>query len=369
MWQCKVCGKKFNKEPVYCSYCGATDDFLTVSDPKDSEDFYKEVENNFNSPVSNKTFQDYDSMIKDFMSDEYVPVSTKVKEPFEDEMKLKAEKRAREEKLNKIDQEYYESIKTVVGADGIEKEDYYESLEDMFKEPINAQDETTFNGLFKKEDTMENTFLKPKQKEKRVKNQTFQVGNSDRKKLINLPAWSLAPKKKSDDLKKDNEKSNKKLIKILAGLLGLFVFMLFFMSFLVNQIVKSGDGKTDLPSKETMEGFFTTIKGMDQNTFLTSTDDLISFVGYEGNLEEKKTQLTELHAMVTSPDFKVNGVKDITGKGSNRILVEYNLTGSKIAVDTFDQLVFRASDVGTYLLEFSDYVAQVTIAKAENENK
>lgn len=168
MWQCKICGKNFNKEPIYCSHCGATDNFLIKINPKDSDDFYKEVENNFHSPVSIKSFSDYDNMVKDFLADEYVPLSRKIKEPFEDEVKLKAEKKIREEKLKNIDHEYYESIKSYVGTEGIENEDYYKSLENFFQEPVNNRDETTFNGLFSKEDTIENTFLRSKQKEKRL---------------------------------------------------------------------------------------------------------------------------------------------------------------------------------------------------------
>lgn len=371
MWQCKICGKKFNKEPIYCSHCGATDNFLVKINPKDSDAFYKEVENSFHSPVSTKSFSDYDDMIKDFLADEYIPVSRKVKEPFEDEIRLKAEKEVREEKLKSIDHEYYESIKTYVGADGIEKEDYYKSLENLFQEPVN-KDETTFNGLFSKDNTMENTFLKPKQKEKWLDKINGKAGGviSKLNRNINFSSLGRALKKGGkggEEILVDAEKRNSKLTKVLIGLLGLFIFLAVLMGFLVNNIASSGSKSSSLPNKTAMLSFFTTVKGMDEITFLENSNTLVSFTGYEGSAEGKKVLLQELHAMVVSEDFKVKGVKDISRKGSNRVLVDFNITGNKIAVDAFSQLLFRTNDNTNYLLDFGDFVAKLTIAKKANK--
>lgn len=357
MWQCRVCGKKFNKEPIYCSHCGASEEFIVELTPEDSEDFYKGVESSFNTPVSGKSYDEYDDMIKDFLADEYTPVSKKVKKPFEDEDKMKARKKAKEEKLKTIDHEYYESIKSVVGDEGIEKEDYYKSLEDLFKDPINAQQETTFNGLFSRDDTMENTFLKPKKKEKRAERKA----DKSLEKIRNAPKGA-DPR---EDVLVDNDKKNSKLFKILLALVGVFIFFLVLIGVLINNITKT-DTDGNLPGDETFVAFFTNIKAMDEATFLSESENLISFVGYDGTVEEKNSQLSELYSMVTSEDFNVKEVKNMTSKGSNRVLVEFNITGNKIAVDTFSQLLFRVSDDNIYKLEFSDFLAKLTIAKEEN---
>lgn len=139
------------------------------------------------------------------------------------------------------------------------------------------------------------------------------------------------------------------------------------MGFMINNIVRLDYKNSTLPDKSAILSFFTTLKGMDENTFLKNSNILVSFTGYEGSASEKKVLLQELHAMVVSEDFKVKEVRDISRKGSNRVLVNFNIIGNKIAVDTFSQLLFRTSDNVNYLLDFSDFVGKLTIAKEVNK--
>lgn len=365
MWQCKECGKKFNIEPIYCDFCGATENFIEPVDKSENEAFYKGVEQGYHAKIDNKDFDDYDKLIKDFLTDEYIPISRKVKEPFEDEMLEKAKNKLREKKLKSIDNEYYESIKTVVGSDSIEKDDYYKDLEDLFKEPIQSGDQTTFNGIFKKNDTMENTFLKPKNKKSRsIPLDSEPVIKPVKKMSISMPAISFG--KKTDGSNEGSRHDDKKLMKILAGLGSVFILMIVIMVLVIGNIIGSGDESGKLPSKELMSKFFTSIKQLDEKTF-TENPTMISFIGYEGTNQEKQLMLKTLYTIVASDDFNVVGVDKVEQKGPNRIMVTFGVSGKALYKDTFDQLLFRTSDNKSFQLDFTDFVTQYTIASEKNK--
>lgn len=361
MWQCKECGKKYNAEPIYCDFCGASENFIEPVNASENESFYEGVEKSYQTNICNKNFDDYDQLIKDFLSDEYQPISRKIKEPFEDEMLEKAKKERREERLKSIDNEYYESIKTVVGTDSIEMDEYYRDLEDLFKEPIQSGDQTTFNGIFRKEDTIENTFLKPKDR----KGRSIQKANetlAKPKKKINIPVPSFNFDKKENNDFNNNPKVDKKLFKILGALCGVFVSLVILMVFVVGNIVGSGDESGKLPSKNLMIGFFSSISKLGEQDFIDNPS-MISFMEYNGTNTEKQDMLKQLYTMVKSGKMKITGVSKIEQKGINRVLVTYNVEGDSLYVQTFDKLLFRTSDNKTYQLDFTDFVTQYTKVK------
>lgn len=367
MWQCKECGKKYSAEPIYCDYCGATENFIEPVDIKENESFYRGVEAGFHNNVANKDFEDYDKLIKDFLTDEYQPISRKVKEPFEDEMLEKEKKQRREKRLESLDNEYYESIKTVVGTDSIEKDDYYKDLEDLFKEPLQSGDQTTFNGIFKKNDTMENTFLKPKNRKGRSVVEEKINGAKPKKKLkmpISIPIPTVALTKKNKDGFSEKPKDDKKLIKLVAILGSVFVLMIIMMVIVLGNIIDSGDESGKLPSESKMLSFFTDIKALDEANF-TENPIMISFMEYEGTNVEKQEMLKLLYAMVISEQLDIEGVSKIEQKGINRVLVTYKVSGDDISKDTLDQLLFRTNDNIVYQLDFTDFVTQYTIAKGK----
>lgn len=365
MWQCKECGKKYSAEPIYCDFCGATENFIEPVDTKENESFYRGVEASFQSNIAKKDFEDYDKLIKDFLADEYQPISRKVKEPFEDEMLEKEKKQRREKRLESLDNEYYESIKTVVGTDSIEKDDYYKDLEDLFKEPVQSGDQTTFNGIFKKADTMENTFLKPRNNKGRSVVEEKINAAKPKKKIkmpISIPIPTIAMAKKKKDNLSEKPGDDKKLIKIVAILSSVFVLMILMMVLVLGNIVDSGDESGKLPSEETMLSFFNDIKALDEASFLENPL-MISFMEYEGTNAEKQEMLKMLYAMIISEQLDIEGVNKIEQKGINRVLVTYMISGDDIAKDTLDQLLFRTNDNITYQLDFTDFVTQYTIAK------
>ncbi len=365
MWQCKECGRKFNIEPIYCDFCGATDNFLEAIDKSENDSFYKGIEQSYQSKIGNKNFDDFDKLIKDFLADEYQPISRKVKEPFEDEMKEKAKAKLREKKLESLDTEYYESIKTVVGTESIEKDDYYQELEDLFKAPIQSGDQTTFNGIFKKNDTMENTFLNPKNKKGRsipLKKESF--SKPVKKKPIPLPSLNFWEKNDNGD--KKNNHNNKKLVKVIAALGSVFILMIILMVLVVGNIVGSGDESGKLPSKELMSNFFTSIEQLDEQSFLENPT-MISFMEYEGTNEEKQLMLKTLYALVTSGEWNITSVDKVEQKGLNRVMVTFNVSGNELHTDIFDQLLFRTNDNKTYQLDFTDFVTQYTIGIEKNK--
>jgi hypothetical protein len=367
MWQCKECGKKYSAEPIYCDFCGATENFLEPVDVKENESFYRGVEAGFQNNLANKDFDDYDKLIKDFLADEYQPISRKVKEPFEDEMLEKEKRQRREKRLESLDNEYYESIKTVVGTESIEKDDYYKDLEDLFKEPLQGGDQTTFNGIFKKEDTIENTFLKPRNKKGRSVVENKIKANSPKKRLkipISIPIPMIGSAKKKKDGFSENPKDERKLLKIIAILGSVFALMIVLMVIVLGNIVDSGDESGKLPSEETMLSFFTDIKAIDEASYLENPI-MISFMEYEGTNVEKQEMLKILYAMVTSEQLVIQGVNKIDQKGINRVLVTYAVSGDDISKDTLDQLLFRTNDNITYQLDFTDFVTQYTIAKGK----
>lgn len=367
MWQCKECGKKYSAEPIYCDFCGATENFLEPVDVKENESFYRGVEAGFQNNLAKKDFEDYDQLIKDFLADEYQPISRKIKEPFEDEMLEKEKKQRREKRLESLDNEYYESIKTVVGTDIIEKDDYYKDLEDLFKEPVQGGDQTTFNGIFKKEDTVENTFLKPKNKKGRSVVENKIKANAPKKipKMpISIPIPMIGSAKKNKDSFSESPKDEKKLIKIIAILGSVFALMIVLMVIILGNIVDSGDESGKLPSEATMLSFFTEIKALEEASFLENPI-MISFMEYEGTNVEKQEMLKILYSMVTSEQLVVQGVNKIDQKGINRVLVTYGISGDDISKDTLDQLLFRTNDNITYQLDFTDFVTQYTIAKGK----
>ncbi len=367
MWQCKECGKKYSAEPIYCDFCGATENFIEPVDVKENESFYRGIEAGFQNNVAKKDFDDYDKLIKDFLADEYQPISRKVKEPFEDEMLEKEKKQRREKRLESLDNEYYESIKTVVGTDSIEKDDYYKDLEDLFKEPVQAGDQTTFNGIFKRNDTIENTFLKPKNKKGRsVVDEKVKSAKPDKKfKMpVSIPIPTIALAKKNKDNFSEKPKDDKKLIKIVAILGSVFALMIIMMSLVLGNIVDSGDESGKLPSEQKMMNFFTDIKALDETIFLENPI-MISFMEYEGTNIEKQEMLKILYAMVTSEQLVIQGVNKIDQKGINRVLVTYGVSGDDISKETLDQLLFRTNDNITYQLDFTDFVTQYTIAKGK----
>lgn len=363
MWQCKECGTKYSVEPIYCDFCGATENFIEPVDIRENESFYRGVEAGFQNNLANKDFEDYDQLIKDFLADEYQPISRKVKEPFEDEMLEKEKKQRREKRLESLDNEYYESIKTVVGTDSIEKDDYYKDLEDLFKEPLQAGDQTTFNGIFKRDDTMENTFLKPKNKKGRSVVEEKIIADKPKKKFkipVSIPTIALGKKNKESFSEKP--KDDKKLIKLVAILGSVFVLMIMMMILVLGKIVDSGDDSRNLPSEEKMLSFFTEIKALDEASFMENPI-MISFMEYEGTNVEKQEMLKMLYTMVISEQLNIEGVNKIEQKGINRVLVSYKISGDEILKDTFDQLLFRTNDNITYQLDFTDFVTQYTIAK------
>lgn len=367
MWQCKECGKKYSTEPIYCDFCGAAENFIEPVDIKENESFYKGVEAGFRNNLAKKDFDDYDQLIKDFLADEYQPISRKVKEPFEDEMIEKAKKQRREKRLESLDNEYYESIKTVVGTDSIEKDDYYKDLEDLFKEPVQGGDQTTFNGIFKKNDTIENTFLKPKNKKGRsvVEDKIKSNTPIKRPKLpLSIPIPMIGTAKMNKDSFKESPKDDKKLIKIIGILGTVFTLMIVLMVIVLGNIVDSGDESGKLPSEATMSKFFTDVKALDEASFLENPV-MISFMEYEGTNVEKQEMLKILYGMVTSEQLVIQGVNKIDQKGINRVLVTYDVSGDDISKDTLDQLLFRTNDNITYQLDFTDFVTQYTIAKGK----
>lgn len=367
MWQCKECGTKYSVEPIYCDFCGATENFIEPVDIEENESFYRGVEAGFQNNVANKDFEDYDQLIKDFLADEYQPISRKIKEPFEDEMLEKEKKQKREKRLESLDNEYYESIKTVVGTDSIEKDDYYKDLEDLFKEPLQAGDQTTFNGIFKRDDTMENTFLKPKNKKGRSVVEEKIIAAKPKKKLkmpISIPIPTIALAKKNKESFPEKPKDDKKLIKLVAILGSVFVLLIMMMILVLGNIVDSGDESGKLPSEEKMLSFFTDIEALDEASFLENPI-MISFMEYEGANVEKQEMLKLLYAMVISEQLNIEGVNKIEQKGINRVLVNYTVIGDDISKDTLDQLLFRTNDNITYQLDFTDFVTQYSIAKGK----
>ncbi|MDD2370537.1 MAG: hypothetical protein PHQ32_00850 [Firmicutes bacterium] len=365
MWQCKECGKKYDIEPIYCDFCGATENFIEPVDIVETENFYAGVEQNYRKKIENKNFDDYDQMIKDFLNDEYQPVSRKVKEPFEDEMKEKAKEKLRKKRLESLDNEYYESIQTVVGSKSIEKDDYYKDLEDLFKDPIQSGDQTTFNGIFKKDDTMENTFLNPRNRKGRIP-ASNREGISKQKPKKNIPLPTLNFGKKNIDGVNREVKDEKKLIKIVVGLGSVFILMIVLMALVIGNITKSSDESGKLPSEATMLGFFNSIEQLDETEFMDNPT-MISFMAYEGTNEEKQLMLKTIFAMVKSGDMEVLGVDEIEQKGINRVKVTFNISGDPLYKDTFDQLLFRTVDNKTYQLDFTDFVTQYTIANEDNK--
>ena len=76
--------------------------------------------------------------------------------------------------LNQIkkesDDEYYSFLKKKLGNEPLNsrsKDEYYSALEDVLEDPLHSTEETTFNGIFDKEDTIENTFFKSKEKKRK----------------------------------------------------------------------------------------------------------------------------------------------------------------------------------------------------------
>lgn len=398
MWECRECGKKFHTEPIFCDFCGATGDFLKPLDQAEVEAFYRDVENSFNANVSargeEKSFEDYDALIRDFLSDEYNPIDTRVKEPFEDEERERAARKAKEEKLATLDAEYYASLKHLTGEESEEKDDYYKNLEGVFGEELSGGHETTFNGIFREEDTMENTFLKPKPKTKRAPEplgggapnslkrpapvKTALVGSGGVKKRFSIPVlpiplpdlsrvrgWiSDIPLRSGGNVpnrKPDSPAESRKLIKALVGVGVGLVLMVVLMTVLITSIVDSGDNSGSLPTENTLLKFFSEIKSMDEATFVANPS-MVSFYGYAGDVNEKQTMLKNLYALASATDTKVDGANNIVQKGINRIQADFAVSGSAMAKEVFDQLLFRTTDKKTWQLDFADFVIQYTIA-------
>lgn len=370
MWQCKECGKKFHLEPPYCDACGATQGFRNVPDPDDAEAFFRAVEASFfleekgPEQPEEAEYEDYDTLIRDFLKDEYKPVSKEVRRPFEEEDRLRQERKAREAREASLDQEYYDSLKNVVGEEALEGDDYYRDLEELFREkPAKGGHETTFGGLFDKEDTLENTFLKPGKKGKRQKDAPVPLRKPS--KRPSFPGISLL---KPGELKRpsqgqDRPEDKKKLVKILAGLGGVLVLMVVLMVILINSIVDSGDNGTVLPSEEAMLGFFDDIRGMEEAAFMADPS-MVSFYGYPGDVAEKQAMLKNLYQLVTAEDTVVASVLSIQPKGINRIRVEYRIRGSDMAVSVLEELLFRTTDNKKYQLDFADFVIRYAQAAA-----
>ncbi len=377
MWQCNECGKKFHMEPPYCDACGATQGFRNVPDPEEAEAFFRAVEASFFMEEEDKVqqetqgYDDYDTLIRDFLKDEYKPVSKEVRRPFEEEDRLRQERKAREAREASLDQEYYDSLKDVVGEEALEGDDYYRDLEQLFQDKqAKGGHETTFGGLFDKEDTLENTFLKPGRKGKRQK-----AAPPSLKKASGKPSFPdislLRPGGGKRPQRADRPEDKQKLLKILAGLGGVLVLMVVLMVILINSIVDSGDKGTVLPSEEAMLGFFDDIRGMEQEAFMADPS-MVSFYGYPGDVAEKQEMLKNLYALVTAEDTVVASVLSIEAKGINRIRVEYRIRGSNMAVTVLEELLFRTTDNKKYQLDFADFViryAQAADAAAPAEEE
>lgn len=359
---CKYCGKEFKSTPMYCTRCGAVKDFLIrkkevgASDEDDALAFFGEdksksyrnesLENLKTSKnTSRKTF-DLDDLAGLFSEEQkQEPTEHYYEKYLDDPSGSFLNKR----KITEETDPYYTSIKNSIGESPAGKgsleyadDPYYRELENLLGEEIKSADETTFNGIFKKDDTIENTFLKMNMP-KEGKKQRGQGGKGSRRK-DELP------------LNEDGGKSNKKLIKIAVGLGAVLIVLVVALFMMINGIVSSDNKGVELPSKEMALSFFTDIKAQDKEAFMAAPAR-INFDKYTGSQEEKAAILEEVYTLIQGDDYTVKDVSMVR-KGANRILAEYSIEGNERVKKLFASLLLVKNGTEFYDLDFNDFVIQ-----------
>lgn len=341
MKKCKYCGKEFESTPVYCIRCGASDDFLIQKMDKVTNNIY-----NKESKIKN-----YDELAKEFLGDEYT----------------KNDKWAIPKyKLNQIeneqDYEYYSFLKEKLGNEPLNnrnKNEYYNALENISKDPLCSIEETTFNGIFDKEDTIENTFFKSK--EKNI------TGISNKSMKSKKKKWFRGHKKDSYDSldnaimkitskTKKNKKIRKKLGKMIFGLIALLSLLLVIMFTLINNIVNVNDIEAPLPTEAVALSLFSEIKNTDEVNFMKNPKCL--YIPNDINIRKNtnKFYLKALFDLVNGENYEIKSVKKIEAKGALRAVVTYEVTGEILPVKVFESLIFRDIGNNNFKLDFEEFI-------------
>ncbi|AMP20875.1 hypothetical protein AZF37_06600 [endosymbiont 'TC1' of Trimyema compressum] len=341
MKKCKYCGKEFESTPVYCVRCGASDDFLIRKTDKVTSKYSKE----------SKKIENYDDLVKEFLGDEHTK-NDKWAIPRDELNQIKKES----------DDEYYSFLKKKLGNEPLNsrsKDEYYSALEDVLEDPLHSTEETTFNGIFDKEDTIENTFFKSKEKKGR--------GISNRKMKSQRGKGSRSRKKDDynvlDDATmemtartKKNKKTSKKLWKMIFGLIALLALLLVIMFTLINNIVNVNDVEAPLPTEAVAMSLFSEIKNTDEASFLKSPQGLYISSDMDIMNSTNQAYLKALFDLVNGKDYEIKSVKKIEAKGASRAVVTYEVTGESLSAKVFESLIFIDAGNNNFKLDFEEFI-------------
>lgn len=352
MKKCKYCGKEFDSTPIYCVRCGASEDFLV-----------RKTQNPKPNYTDEGSYHDYDELVKDFLGDDKKQSLGTEKVTFDD--------------VDEPEDEYYASLKKKLGSESINsrvkkpKEDYYGELEDLFDEPLRSTEETTFNGIFDKEDTIENTFFRKKEKRgrgashkpmKKDKNPSQKSRRS--KEPVKEPTIEMTARTKK------SKKTSKKLWKMVFGLVALLALLLVLMFTLIGHIVNVNDDEAPLPSETVALSLFSDIKAVDEASFLNNPNNL--FISEDMDIFNSTNQdhLKALYDLVNAKDYEIKGVKKIEPKGAVgdtlRAQVTYDVTGDSLSAKVFETLIFRKETNGDYKLDFEEFILRYERLKNSN---
>ena len=348
--KCKYCGKEFESTPIYCVRCGASGDFLVrKTDKPDSQ------------LTEKNKIENYDELVKEFLGDEYT----------KNDKWASSANRFEETVDEEPEDEYYSFLKKKLGNEPLNnksKDEYYGALENALEEQLHLTEETTFNGIFDKEDTIENTFFKRKEKKGR--------GDSNRKMKTQKKKSSRSRKEDKHDIVDDlnmemtaitkkHKKTSKKLWKMIFGLIALLALVLVVMFTLVNSIVNVNDVEAPLPNEATAMAVFNEIKNTDEASFLKSPQSLYISSDMDKN-STNQGYLKALYALVNAKDYEIKSIKKIEAKGASRAVVTYEVTGDSLSAKVFESLIFRDAGNGNFKLDFEEFILRYDRFKSTN---
>ena len=335
MKKCKYCGKEFESTPVYCIHCGASNNFLI-----------KKTDEVINKYSEKNNIENYYEPIKKFSGDK--------------DKYIKNDKWAiPRDELNQIkkalDNEYYSFIKKKLGNKPVNsriKDEYYSDLKDILEDPLRSIEETTFNGIFDKEDTIENTFFKSKEKKR--------TGASNRNKKSQKKKW-FESRKKDDHIEitartKKNKKISDKLWRMIFGLITLLTLLLIVMFTLIDNIVNVNDIEAPLPTESVALSLFSEIKNTDEASFMKNPQGLYISNGMDISDNINQAHLKTLFDLVGSKDYEIKSVKKIEAKGALRAVVTYEVIGESLPAKVFESLIFRDVGNGNFKLDLEEFI-------------
>lgn len=347
--KCKYCGKEFESTPVYCVRCGASDDFLIRKTDRAISKYSEE----------SKT-ENYDELlVKKFLTNDkwaiHIDKSNQIKkEP---------------------DDEYYSFLKKKLGNEPLNsrnKNKYYSAFEDVLEEdPLHSTEETTFNGIFDKEDTIENTFFKSKEKkEKRASSRNIKSQKGKGSRRCKKDEYNFLNDNATIEMTakiKKNKKASKKLCKMIFGLITLLAFLLIVMFTLINNIVNVNDVEALLPTEEAAMSLFSEIKNTDEASFLKNHQGLYILSDMDIKNITNQAYLKALFDLVNCNDYEIKGVKKIETKGALRAVVTYKITGKSLSAKIFKSLIFKDVGNNNFKLDFEEFILRYNHLNSANK--